>query len=144
MKGVLGQQSAQRLKGLVSRIQRFTNLDQAEVQNANLNELLTDVAALVEPQLPSTAKLELDLKPVQTIVCRPQQISAVFNQAVSNAMTKHGITMVLPLENGMFYSNTGSYNFNPAVVAELNALLPTAKVVPPEGWQPGQAIPAAK
>lgn len=80
------QQSAQRLKGLVSRIQRFTNLDQAEVQNANLNELLTDVAALVEPQLPSTAKLELDLKPVQTIVCRPQQISAVFSNLVTNAV----------------------------------------------------------
>jgi Skp family chaperone for outer membrane proteins len=73
-----------------------------------------------------------------------QQVTAVYNQAVSAAMAKHGITMVLPLQNGMFYNNTGSYNLNSAVVAELNALLPTAKVVPPEGWQPGQPIPAEK
>jgi signal transduction histidine kinase len=80
------QQSAQRLKGLVSRIQRFTNLDQAEVQNANLNELITDVAALLQPQLPEAAKLELDLKPVPAVACRPQQMSAVFNNLVSNAI----------------------------------------------------------
>lgn len=73
-----------------------------------------------------------------------QQINAVYNQAVSNAMAKHGISMVLPLQNGMFYNNTGGYNLNPAVVAELNALLPAAKVVPPEGWQPGQPIPSGK
>jgi len=80
------QQSAQRLKGLVSRIQRFTNLDQADVQNANLNELITDVAALLQPQLPPSTKLELDLQPVPPVVCRPQQMSAVFNNLVSNAI----------------------------------------------------------
>lgn len=79
------QQSAQRLKALVSRMQRFTNLDQAEVQNANLNELLADVAAMLEPQLPKTAKLEMDLQPLEPVVCRPQQISAVFSNLLSNA-----------------------------------------------------------
>ena len=67
-------------------MQRFTNLDQADVQNANLNELITDVAALIQPQLPAAAKIELDLKPVPPVVCRPQQMSAVFNNLVSNAI----------------------------------------------------------
>jgi signal transduction histidine kinase len=80
------QQSAQRLKGLVARIQRFTNLDQAEVQQANVNDLLSDVAALVEPQLPAAASLRLDLEPLQPILCRPQQISAVFSNLVTNAV----------------------------------------------------------
>jgi two-component system, NtrC family, sensor kinase len=80
------QQSAERLKSLVGRMQRFTNLDQAEVQQSNLNELLADVAALIEPQLPKGAQLELDLKPVPPLVCRPQQISAVFSNLVSNAV----------------------------------------------------------
>lgn len=80
------QQSAQRLKALVSRMQRFTNLDQADVQNANLNELITDVAALIQPQLSASAKIDLDLKPVPPVVCRPQQMSAVFNNLVSNAI----------------------------------------------------------
>lgn len=79
------QQSSQRLKALVSRMQRFTNLDKAEVQDSNLNELITDVAALMESQLPRTAKLELDLQPIECIVCRPQQISAVFSNLLSNA-----------------------------------------------------------
>ena len=67
-------------------MQRFTNLDQAEVQSANLNELLTDVAALVEPQLPPNTKLKLDLEPLPPVVCRPQQISAVFSNLLSNAV----------------------------------------------------------
>lgn len=80
------QQSAHRLKALVNRMQRFTNLDKAEVQSANMNELLTDVAALVEPQLPPNAELKLDLEPLPPVVCRPQQISAVFSNLLSNAV----------------------------------------------------------
>jgi two-component system, NtrC family, sensor kinase len=80
------QQSADRLRSLVRRMQRFTNLDQADVQKIDLNELLSDVAALIEPQLPKNAKLELDLEPVNPFVCRPQQLSAVFSNLVSNAM----------------------------------------------------------
>jgi signal transduction histidine kinase len=79
------QQSAARLKKLVARMQRFTNLDQAEVQSVDLNELLTDVAALLEPQLPPATKLALDLRPLEAVVCRPQQISAVFSNLLTNA-----------------------------------------------------------
>ncbi|MBC8165611.1 MAG: HAMP domain-containing histidine kinase, partial [Bryobacteraceae bacterium] len=42
-------QSTDRLKEIVARMQRFTNLDKAEVQAANLNEILSDVIALIEP-----------------------------------------------------------------------------------------------
>jgi signal transduction histidine kinase len=80
------QQSAERLKGLVTRMQRFTNLDAADVQQADLNEILKDVVGLVEPQLPKAAKLELDLQPMPSIVCRPQQLSAVFSNLLSNAV----------------------------------------------------------
>ncbi len=90
-------------------------------------------------------ELQTMLAPVllsQTFV--REQIAAVINQAISNAMAKKGVTFVVPLQNGMFYNNTGSYDLNPTVVAELDALLPKARVVPPDGWQPGQAIPAAQ
>jgi signal transduction histidine kinase len=80
------QQSVTRLKQLVTRMQRFTNLDQAEVQNADLNSLLTDVAALVEPQLPGNVKVELELETIPPVVCKPQQISAVFSNLVQNAV----------------------------------------------------------
>jgi len=80
------QQSVERLRTLVTRMQRFTNPDQAEVQKTDVNELLTDIAALMRPQLPDTAKLELDLQPVPPLVCRPQQLSGVFSSLVSNAI----------------------------------------------------------
>jgi signal transduction histidine kinase len=79
-------ESMQRLRTLVTRMQRFTNLDKAEVQSVNLNDLLTDVAALVQSQLPRGATVRLDLRPLRPVVCRPQQISAVFSSLVTNAI----------------------------------------------------------
>lgn len=73
-----------------------------------------------------------------------QQINAVFNQALTSAMAKRGVTMILPQQNVMAFTNAAGYSLNSVVVDELNAILPTAKVVPPEGWQPGQPIPADK
>ena len=97
-------QSVTRLKQLVTRMQRFTNLDQAEVQNADLNGLLTDVAALVEPQLPQNVKVGLELQPIPSVVCKPQQISAVFSNLIQNAVQAldgggHVRILTRPLEN---------------------------------------------
>jgi signal transduction histidine kinase len=80
------QESITRLKELIGRMQRFTNLDQAEVQATDINELLKDVAALVDPQLKQGAGLELHLEPIPPLVCRPQQLSAVFSSLLNNAM----------------------------------------------------------
>ena len=63
-----------------------------------------------------------------------EQISEVINKAITNAMDKQGITFVVPPANVLAY-NVG-YNLSPAVLVELNALLPVAKVAPPQGWQP--------
>jgi signal transduction histidine kinase len=79
-------QSTDRLKELVQRMQRFTNLDKAEVQSANINDILGDVAALIEPRYEGKAKVEMDLQPVSQLVCRPQQLSAVFSNLLGNAM----------------------------------------------------------
>ncbi len=80
------QQSAQRLKDVVARMQRFTNLDQAEIQAANINELVSDVVALVKPQLGTGHKIQLELQPLPPVRCRPQQISAVLSGLVDNAV----------------------------------------------------------
>ena len=59
-------------------MQRFSNLDAAEVQAANVNDLINDVAALLEPKYKGKVEVKIDLHPVPPLVCRPQQISAVF------------------------------------------------------------------
>jgi signal transduction histidine kinase len=81
-----GRDSSERLRGIVGRIQRFTNLDRAEVQSANLNDLLGDVVSLVSSETGNRAVIECDLQPVPRFLCRPQQLSAVFSNLLSNAV----------------------------------------------------------
>ncbi|MGH9627729.1 MAG: sensor histidine kinase, partial [Bryobacteraceae bacterium] len=78
--------STDRLKEIVARMQRFTNLDKAEIQAANLNEIVRDVASLLESRFKGKATLEMDLQPVPQLVCRPQQLSAVFSNLLGNAI----------------------------------------------------------
>lgn len=78
--------STDRLGEIVTRMQRFSNLDAAEVKPANVNELLADVAALLEPKYEGRVKVEMDLRDVPLLVCRPQQLSAVFSNLMGNAI----------------------------------------------------------
>ena len=85
-----GQQSAERLRTVVERIQRFTNLDRADVQSINLNDLVLDVIALVRAEYKGRALINPELKPIPALVCRPQQIGAVLSNLVSNAVEAAG------------------------------------------------------
>jgi signal transduction histidine kinase len=87
-----GQQSAERLREIVSRIQRFTNLDRAEVQSVNLNDLILDVVALVRAEHPDRESITTELVAIPPVVCRPQQVGAVISNLVSNAVRAAGGT----------------------------------------------------
>jgi len=80
------QESAGRIRDLVGRLQRFTNLDQAEIQPSDINELLRDVAALMDPRDRGGAQIDMNLRPVPAVLCRPQQISAVLASLLRNAV----------------------------------------------------------
>lgn len=97
---------------LQSQAQTIQNLQQSGVQ---------ELQTMLEPVTLSEAYVR-------------EQINGVINQAITAAMDKQGITFVVPPSNVLAY-NSG-YNLSPAVLAELNALLPVAKVAPPQGWQP--------
>jgi signal transduction histidine kinase len=79
-------ESCRRLKDLVARMQRFTNLDRAEEHAADINELLTDTVGLLQSELNPSAEVILDLKPLAPLKCRPQQLSAVFLNLLRNAI----------------------------------------------------------
>ncbi len=79
------QESAKRLQQIAARLNRFTNLDQATLQMACVNEMIDDVRALVRPQLKPDTTLEFDAVAVPRIACNPQQISAVLYDLLSNA-----------------------------------------------------------
>ena len=59
-------------------MQRFTNLDRAEEQSADVNELLKDTIGLLQSELNQRAEVTLNLKPLPRLKCKPQQLSAVF------------------------------------------------------------------
>jgi len=79
-------ESCRRLKQLVARMQRFTNLDRAEEQVADVNELLKDTIGLLQSELNQRAEVTLNLKPLPRLKCKPQQLSAVFLHLLRNAI----------------------------------------------------------
>ncbi len=78
--------SAERIQNVVARLQRFVSLEDAEIKQANLNELISDVALLFQEQINGKVNVEFDLKPLPTLTCRPQLLTAVFSSLLSNAL----------------------------------------------------------
>ena len=66
-----------------------------------------------------------------------EQIEDKLDQAVKNAMKKKGVTLLLNPQ-AIVAVNDNAYNLNQDVLNELNALLPSANLVPPQGWEPRQ------
>ena len=65
-----------------------------------------------------------------------EQLEAKLPAAVNAAMAKRGVKLLLNQEAVILES--ANYNLNPAIVAELNTMLPSAQIVPPAGWEPRQ------
>ena len=82
--------SAARMEEIIGRMQRFTNLDQADIQSVNMNQLLSDVTALVEARLGQEIKIETDLHLSQLVPCRPQLLSVVFSGLLDKAIENAG------------------------------------------------------
>jgi signal transduction histidine kinase len=80
------QSSIDRIRAVITRLQRFINLEEAELQSANINELISDVSILFQGELKDKVKVEFDFRPVPTVMCRPQLLSAVISSLVSNAI----------------------------------------------------------
>ncbi len=78
--------AARRLHQAVTRMQRFTNLDRAEARPADLNDLLRDVAGVLEPERRATVLFEFDLRPLAPVHCHVQQMSAAFYALLTSAL----------------------------------------------------------
>jgi two-component system NtrC family sensor kinase len=78
-------QSSRRLVETVDRMKHLTNLDRAEEQMVDLNELWTSTVTLLQGELECKAEVKLDLKPLPRLRCYPQQMSAVFSNLLRNS-----------------------------------------------------------
>lgn len=63
-----------------------------------------------------------------------EQITDKLPQAVQNVLNKRGITLLLA--PGAVYFNNPAYDVSAAIVQELNVLVPSVQVRPPQGWLP--------
>lgn len=65
-----------------------------------------------------------------------EQIEEKLDTAVQNAARKKNIQLILdPTQGAVIYADA-AYNITQDVLNELNALLPSAQLVPPQGWAP--------
>lgn len=69
-----------------------------------------------------------------------EQITLQMSPAVTTARTARGANLVLRRESVIYANETA--NITPAIVAELNRLVPNVQIVPPQGYEPGQLIAA--
>jgi len=80
-----GRESSTRLHEMIARMKRLTNLDRAEDQVVDLNELLTDAVAFLSGDVERKAEVSLELAPLPPVHCRPHQMGAVFSNLIRNA-----------------------------------------------------------
>ena len=80
-------EAANRLSEVVERMQRFTNLNRAEVQPTCVNGLISDVVGLLDSDVRSRVEIELQLeRGLPWVTSHPQQLSAVFSMIIHNAV----------------------------------------------------------
>lgn len=120
------------LKPLVDKFQR----DQ-QAPNANQASLQQQAAAIQQIQESAQRELNQIVQPVAySEAYVTEQIEEKLDQAVKNAMTANKVTILLKPDAVLATEN--SYNLSAAILAELNKLLPSAQLVPPQGWEPRQ------
>lgn len=124
----------QQINGQIQPLMAKFNADR-QAGNVSQADLQQQAQAIQGLQQAGVQELQTMLAPIalsETFV--QEQVTDVINRAITDAMDKNGVTFVLPQPNVLAYNN--GYNLSPAVLAELDRLLPVAKVVPPQGWQP--------
>ena len=136
-KGVMdaAQTRARVLDGeLKPMIDRFNADRAAKKPDAVLQQEYTAIQAKQEAAKDEIQTMMLPVALSEAFVV--EQLEGKLDQAIRQAMTKGRITLLL--SPAAVIATENSYNLNPSIVAELNTLLPTAQLVPPQGWEPRQ------
>ena len=140
----------------------ITYKPQIDAYNARIQKLQTDLKPLVDrynadsaasnpnqaslkAQADQINKLQQDGQAETNEIIRPvlysreyvkEQVEAKLAQAVRTAMTKNRVTILLA--PGAALAAEPAHYLNRQILAELNLLIPTAQLVPPQGWEPAE------
>ncbi len=75
-----------KISDVISRIQRFTNLDRAEITPVQIDKMLQDVAHMVRADGGTGTEIALTTTELPPVVLKPQSISGVFSRLMHNAV----------------------------------------------------------
>lgn len=127
-------QIRQQLEPLVNKFNTDVQAPNAQANQAALQQQLGQIQQLREQ---GSQEVQEILQPVALSEAYVlEQISEKFDQAVRQAMTKRKITIVF--ETGATLAHNDAYDLTKDITAELNSLIPSAQLVPPQGWLPRQ------
>lgn len=125
-------QIRQQLEPLVNKFNTDVQAPNANANQAALQQQLGQIQQLREQ---GSQEVQEILQPVALSEAYVlEQISDKFDQAVRAAMTKRKISVVF--EVGSTLAHNDAYDMTKDITAELNAAIPTAQIVPPQGWVP--------
>lgn len=130
-------QAETRRSQIQAQLQPLVDKFEADRRAPKPNETALQQQAVQIQQIQESGKRELQqiLAPVSlSRAYVEEQISDKLNAAVENAAKKAKVSIVLTPDN-VLYADT-AYNLNQSVLDELNTLLPSAQLVPPQGWLP--------
>ena len=80
------EEAVAKVSTVVDRIQRFTNLDRAEVTQVEIDKMLHDVAQMVRAEDDAGPEIRLTTTAMPAIELKPQAISSVFSRLMHNAV----------------------------------------------------------
>ena len=127
-----GQAISAQLQPLVQQLQTDSQAANAAQNRAALQQQYAQIQ-----QIENAGQQEINqiLAPVQLSQAYvEEQVTDQLGTAIQNAATKKNITLVISPDSVLYA--TAPYNMTQDVITELNALIPAAQLVPPQGWLP--------
>lgn len=131
-------QAEARRKAITAQLQPLVDKFNKDRQAASPNQasLQQQAAQIQQIQQAGEQELRRILQPVGYSEAYVQeQIADKLDAAVKAAMTKKKISLLLAPQAVTAFNNNG-YNLNQDIINELNTLIPSATLVPPQGWEP--------
>ncbi len=126
-----GQLQAQ-IKPLADKLQR-----DAAAPGATQVALQPQIDTLQRLQQNGQTELNNIIKPaVYSEAYVSEQVEEKLDQAVTAAMTKNRVTLLLNPQ--AIIARQNATDLTGAIIAEVNALIPNATLIPPAGWEPRQ------
>ncbi|MFN6933752.1 MAG: OmpH family outer membrane protein [Tsuneonella sp.] len=131
-------QAEARRAAIAAQLQPLVDKFNADRQANPNNPALNQQAQTIQ-QIQQSGQQELQQLVAPVALSRAyvtEQIEEKLDAAVQNAARKKNVQLILdPTQGSVLYADA-AYNITQDVLNELNTLLPSAQLVPPQGWVP--------